>query len=60
MIGSAALASARMISTRRRPTRSDQAPANGSDAITTTAAIVDSHKASRSGSDPAEVRNDGT
>ncbi len=60
VIGNAALASASMTSTRRRPIRSDQAPANGVTTITTTAAIVDSHKASRSGSDPAEVRNEGT
>ena len=57
---SAALARARTISTRRRQTRSDHIPVKGVTAITTTAATVDSHKASRSDKDPADVRNAGT
>ena len=58
--GRTMLPSASNASTGLRPIRSDSRPTNGVTRITITAAAVDSHSASRSVSEPAEVRNAGT
>ncbi len=58
--GSAALPRHKAISTGLRPTRSLSAPVSGVTAITATAAMVDSHKASPSLKRPTEVRKAGT
>jgi len=60
VIGSTALAAHSARRTGRRPDRSDHQPTSGVTRITATAAMVDSHNASRSPSAPAEVRKAGT